>query len=75
MPKEEKEFSRKIWPFSKVCTMCSGSISHYRMMVRSRTPEFVPRLIYFSVVRHIWTIRAIPTYRVYLLNDRCPITT
>ena len=41
------------------------------MTVRRR--ETVHRLRYFRFcnVLHIWTIRAIPTYRVYRLYDMC----
>ena len=37
------------------------------MIVRLRTLESVPRPSYFPFrnVLHMWTIRAIPTYRVY----------
>ena len=52
--------------------MCTGSISHVGNDVTVRSLISVPRPRYFRFcnVLHIWTIRAIPTYRVYRLYDR-----
>ena len=51
--------------------MCSGSISlvGYDSKVRSLETVHRPRYFRFCNVLHIWTIRAIPTYRVYRLYD------
>ena len=47
--------------------MCTGSIPHVGYGNEVRSLETVHRLRYFRFcnVLHIWTIRAIPTYRVY----------
>ena len=51
--------------------MCTGSVSHVGYGNEVRSLETVHRLRYFRFcnVLHIWTIRAIPTYRVYRLYD------
>ena len=41
------------------------------VMVRSLESVHSPRYFRFCNVLHIWTIRAIPTYRVYRLYDTC----
>ena len=40
------------------------------MTVRSLISVHRPRYFRFCNVLHIWTIRAIPTYRVYRLYDK-----
>ena len=51
--------------------MLTGSIPHVGYDITLRSLESVHRLSYFLFcnVLHIWTIRAIPTYRVYRLYD------
>ena len=51
--------------------MCTASISLVGYDSEVRSLETVHRLRYFRFcnVLHIWTIRAIPTYRVYRLYD------
>ena len=51
--------------------MYTGSIPHVGYDSEVRSLETVHRLRYFRFcnVLHIWTIRAIPTYRVYRLYD------
>ena len=43
------------------------------MMVKVRRPETAPFLRYFRFcnVLRLWSVRAIPTYRVYRLYDKC----
>ena len=52
-------------------SMCSGSILDVEDGGEVRRLEFVPRVIYFLFCNelHVWTIRAIPTYRDYRLYD------
>ena len=51
--------------------MYTGSIPNVGYDSEVRSLETVHRLRYFQFcnVLHIWTIRAIPTYRVYRLYD------
>ena len=55
--------------------MYTGSIPHIGYDSEVRSLETVHRLRYFRFcnVLHIWTIRAIPTYRVYRLCDTCTV--
>ena len=59
-------------PLNPPLAMYTGSIPHVGYDSEVRSLETVHRLRYFRFcnVLHIWTIRAIPTYRVYRLYDR-----
>ena len=61
------------WPFWKV-PLRVLVVFHTQVTIMTVRLDFVHRLKYFrfcNVLHILWTIRAIPTYRVYRLYSRC----
>ena len=77
--RKKKEKSRFLTVSGSVCRrpfwkvpLCVLVVFHTQVTIMTvRRLDFIHRLSYFRFcnVLHIWTIRAIPTYRVYRLYD------